>query len=108
MIQRYKNRYVLVESSSPLVHTDGHAVQEIMGLITSEVGNVGFLEASPRIVHWPSDSTFILRVNRGHEREIILALSFIKSIGGKMHGFYTIKTSGTIRSLLDFCKKSYA
>ena len=108
MIQRYKNRYVLVESSFQSGMSDRHAESEIIGAMAAEMGNTGFLEANPKIVHRPSEYTFIMRINRGYERKAVLALSFVRSVGGKKAALYTIKTSGTIRSLIDFCRKAYA
>ncbi len=108
MIQRYKNRYVLVESSMPINTADRAAESEIMRSIESEMGRIGHLQANPRIVHQVNDSVFIVRTNRGYERHAVLALAFIKSFGGRGAGFYTIRISGTIRSLMDFCRKTYA
>jgi RNase P/RNase MRP subunit POP5 len=46
-------------------------------------------------------------MNRGCEREVMLALSFLKNIGGSRIGFYTVRTSGTIRSLKEIYKTLY-
>ena len=103
MITKPKNRYVLVESSAPLDTADRTVAERILDALAFEIGALGYVKANPKIVHRASDRLFVLRVNRGHEDNLVLALSFVKRIGDVRVGFYTIKTSGTIRKLaLDF------
>jgi RNase P/RNase MRP subunit POP5 len=105
MITKYKNRYLLIESSeatSPMKNA-----LQISNAIKKEIGEIGYSIASPKIMLQFNESVFIMRVNRGHEGDIILALSFIKKLDGKSIGLYSIKVSGTIRKLLDFCSNAY-
>ena len=53
-----------------------------------------------------TEKQFILRIQRNSEDSTILALSFIKSINGKSTGIYTIKTSGTMKSLKELLIKN--
>ncbi len=99
MITKRKNRYVLVESSTPI---DERHFGEISGKLHSLLGSFGQLDASPRIVAQYSPNLVAIRVNRGFEGDVILALAFVKSVGGSRTGLYTLKTSGTLRSLLDY------
>lgn len=99
MITKPKNRYILVESSVPLEGRGRTYDSAILGGVAAEIGSLGFVKANPRIVRWIGDNRFIIRSNRGTERDIVLALSFIKRINGRDLGFYTIQTSGTIKKL---------
>lgn len=107
MITKYKNRYVLIESSEPINTMDRAVSYALLNSTDKLVGEVGHAELNPKLVFQYNDNVFIMRVNRGYERKAILALSFIKDVGGKKLGLYTIKTSGTIRSLIGYCKRTY-
>lgn len=99
MITRPKNRYLLVESSVPLDTRDRVLAERILGAMAFEMGALGYVSANPKLVYQAGDNCFIIRVNRGYEDGLVLALAFIKKIGEAKVGFYTIKTSGTIRKL---------
>lgn len=107
MITRPKNRYLLVESSALLDTRDHVLAKRILDALVFEIGAVGFVKANPKIVHQVGDTAFILRVNRGYEDGVVLALSFIKEVGNVKVGFYTIKTSGTIRALISYFRRHY-
>lgn len=107
MIARPKNRYLLVESPMPLDTRDHVLAKRILDAITFEIGAIGFVKANPKIVYQAGDRAFILRINRGCEDGVVLALSFIKEIGDVKIGFYTIRTSGTIRALISYFKSHY-
>jgi RNase P/RNase MRP subunit POP5 len=99
MLTRPKNRYVLIEASEPIDTGNKDTAYEIIKALTAELGAIGYVEAMPKIVYQVGDRSFIIRTNRGREGAVILAFSFIKNISGRKIGFYTLKTSGTIRSL---------
>ncbi|MGB9732858.1 MAG: hypothetical protein ACP5P2_00725 [Candidatus Micrarchaeia archaeon] len=95
MIMRRKSRYVLVASSKPFdiskeLGKFEAKLAEIVGII--EMAEMGLLLAKKL-----DDKAFIFRLSRGKERRFILALSFLKLDGVS---FYSILTSGTIKSLL--------
>ena len=98
MIFRAKRRYVLVRSSVPVdaVVSQYKLGESLLGLMGAEE----YANAMPKVVKQIDDSTFILRVSRGSERKLVLALSFIKSLGSARLGFYTLRTSGSIAALL--------
>jgi len=104
MITKQKNRYVLVEASAPIDTSDRAVSSELVEAIIDEIGALEYASAFPKVMSQLGDRSFVLRVNRGHESTIILALSFVKSVQGREMGFYTIKTSGTIRKLVSFFK----
>ena len=69
------------------------------------MGSKEYANANPKIIKTYSDDMFLLRVNRGSEKNVILGSAFIKDQNLKI-GFYTIKTSGTISSISNFVTKS--
>ena len=107
MIMRPKNRYLLVESSAPLDTRDRILAKQILDAVAFEIGAIGYVKSNPKIVYQAGDRAFILRINRGYEDGVVLALSFVKEIGNVGVGFYTIKTSGTILALTSYFKRHY-
>lgn len=108
MIARQKNRYILVEASEAIDLKDPSMSEAVSGAINAEIGAIGYAKAGPRIVRQMGDRSFIIRVSRGHEGGVILALAFIKYVCGRTLGFYTIKTSGSVRKLVDSFSQSGA
>lgn len=107
MITKHKNRYILIEASDPIDTQDGSVSMGIINSTQRQIGELGHIEMHPKIIMQYNERAFIMRVNRGSERKAMLALAFIKEINGKRIGLYTIKTSGTIHSLTEYCKKTY-
>jgi RNase P/RNase MRP subunit POP5 len=106
-ITKHKNRYILIESSEPIDTRDRSTSADVIKAMDRQLGEVGRYELNPKAVFQYNTNVFILRVNRGHERKAILALSFIKELSGKKLGLYTIKISGTRRTLVEYCKTTY-
>jgi RNase P/RNase MRP subunit POP5 len=107
MLIRRKIRYILIEASRELDMRDSLTQGDFENRMALALGELHYADANPKIVRQCNPRTFIIRVNRGHEPKAILALSFIKEINRDPVGFYTIKTSGTIRSLLNACGELY-
>ncbi len=107
MITRNKNRYILIESSEPVDTRDRSTSSTIINSISKHLGEMGRVEINPKPVFQYGPNVFIMRVNRGFERKAVLALSFVKEVNGKRLGLYTIKISGTIKSLVQYCKNTY-
>ncbi len=101
MIARRKMRYLMVEASRSLAINDPRNTDMLKGQLLSFMGELPYFKANPQVASQLSGRVFIMSVNRGSERGVVLALAFIKNIGGTKVGFYTIRTSGTIRSLND-------
>ena len=100
MILKRKLRYVLVLCSGKIdSESEG---REILNGIMVVMGHLTYNMANPKIVAQYSDRAFAIQVNRGFEKELILALAFVKDIGGKKTGFYTLKTSGAIGKLREY------
>lgn len=99
MIFRRKSRYVLVETSRSMNMLDRRNENSLRAETLKFLGEKPYIEANPQVVCQLDEEHFIVRVSRGAERNMVLALSFIKSINSEALGFYTIKISGTIRTL---------
>ena len=97
MIIKRKSRYVLVEASSA-------DTQQLYTRLEAELlrvlGQITYTNASPKVVA-QYGGLFVVRVNRGCERDLVLALSLAR-VGSI--GFRTIKTSGTLKTLAVFAK----
>lgn len=107
MIFRKKLRYILVESCSPVRMKEMQNSESLKSGMLSFLGQLPYFKANPQVIAQFNESVFVLSVNRGHERSAILALSFIKRLGETPVGFYTIRTSGTVRSLRAAFAKMY-
>ena len=98
MITRQKNRYVKIGASENLDFSDKRLLDAFLAALRVEMGGVEYVKANPKIVNY-SNAGFVLRVNRGFEDGVVLALSFVKDIAGKRMGFYTFGISGAIKNL---------
>lgn len=101
MIFRRKLRYILVESSDSARMNDQRNVDELKSQVAGFLGQLPYFKANPQIAAQLDENAFVISVNRGYERDVVLALSFIKELGGRRIGFYTLRTSGTIRRVKD-------
>ncbi|MDE1874154.1 MAG: Rpp14/Pop5 family protein [Candidatus Micrarchaeota archaeon] len=102
MIFRRKLRYVLVEASDDVSMADPRNADALRAGTKAFLGELTYFKANPQITAQLENRFFVIGVNRGYERSVVLALSFIKELDGRRVGFYTLKTSGTIRSLKDY------
>ena len=107
MIFRRKLRYILVETSREVNLSDGRVADNLKAELHRTIGEGVYFRANPHLAAQLREDVFILSVNRNTERDIVLALSFMKTLGGEKIGFYTIKISGTIRSLKEYFSKTY-
>ncbi len=98
MAKRIKNRYLLAQTSVPIDMSLIENQKSLEEKMLKALGTATYSYTMPKIIP-ASQNEFILRVHRNTEEHAILALSFIKEISGKRLGIYTIKTSGTIKSL---------
>jgi RNase P/RNase MRP subunit POP5 len=107
VIFRKKTRYVMVEANDR-VYMNDHEIQEALKeSMKAFLGELPYFKANPQVAAVLSDKIFVLSVNRGFERNVALALSFVKNLSGRRVGFYTIRTSGTIRSIKDAFRSIY-
>ncbi|VVB76993.1 Uncharacterised protein [uncultured archaeon] len=107
MIFKRKLRYVLVEASRSVNLGDEREERDLRSRLHGVMGEAAYFRANPRTAAQLSESVFIISVNRGCEKDLGLALSFVKTLGSESVGFWTIKTSGTVKGLKAQFKKLY-
>ncbi len=107
MILKRKLRYILVETSRDFDAADRRAIGELESALMGFMGEHQYADANFRVATMCGGNTFIASVNRGAERSVLLSLSFVRRLGNRDIGIYTIRTSGTMRKLLSECKKLY-
>ncbi len=90
-----------METSEPVDTRSQATARAIADALSAEMGKTGFLKANPKIVLSVGESSFIIRVNRGSQDDLVLASAFVKNISGRPLSLYTVGVSGTIRKLLD-------
>ncbi len=105
LITKRKIRYLLVESSEPINFEERNVSEELSKNLLLFLGELTNYKANPRINSQIGKNFFLLRVNRGFEREVMAALATIKQSGGRENGFYTLKTSGTAQKLITFYRQ---
>ncbi len=108
MIIRRKSRYILVESSRDLDMSDRQAQSDLTEGISKAIGHIGSANTAPKVMAQTTQRSFILRVSRGTEGDATMALAFVKELGGKETGLYTIRTSGSIKKLKDLTTSLYS
>ncbi len=88
---RVKHRYLLVEATSSVQN------EALLNELLNRIGT-RYYAVNPRILN--VRGSMVIRCSLDGLSELIVALSLIKSIGGKECAFYTIRSSGTIRALM--------
>lgn len=94
-----KRRYILVESASELNPESGSFEHDFLKELLHNIGEVNYHGANPRIIKYMGKNRFVLRCNLQRYRDTIIALTFMKRVGGADTGFYTLNASGTILAL---------
>ncbi len=107
LIARRKSRYLLVESSKDVDFSFREEQKGLAEGIAKVIGEFGYMNSSPKVMRQINSKVFVIRASRGAEGHITLALSFIKQLNGRQVGFYTIRSSGSIRKLEEVAKKLY-
>ena len=107
MIVRRKSRYQLVETSKDVYLESNDGQRGLAEGIARVIGEFGYMNANPKVMRQLNGRVFIMRTHRGDEDHVVLALSFIKQLSGMPIGFYTIRSSGSIRKLENVAKGLY-
>ena len=108
MIKRIKHRYLLIEASEPIDMGQRDSQAALENALLRQLGELKFYEANPKVALQLSENVFVLKTNRNYDRNVVLATAFIKKLASREMGLYTIKTSGTIRSLKATFRSLYA
>lgn len=108
---RDKSRYILVESSEDIEKfgiklNDENASKNFSRVINKyllfELGDINYTYANPKVAAILNNKFFIIKSLLKGTPNLIIALAFIKQINDVNTAFYTIKTSGTIRTLKEY------
>ena len=97
---RDKRRYLTVMSSRPIFDEERKGFEaQFYSALMAQLGESEYFKANPKIIKFIGRDRFVLRVSLERYGESIVAITFVKSLGGKPIGFYTMKSSGTIKAL---------
>ncbi len=91
-MMRTKHRYILVESAS-------YARREALQSELLRVIGTDYHIVNPKILD--IRGKMVIRCSLAGMGKLTTALALIKSLDGKENAFYTIKSSGTIRALME-------
>lgn len=99
-MMRDKRRYIFVVSSRTIAEPDQKRFEaELYSAMMTQLGEAEYFKANPKVVKFKGRDHFVLKVMHDRYEESIVALTFIKSIGSKPIGLYTVKSSGTIKAV---------
>ena len=102
MIFRRKLRYVLIEATAEVEFASRKSEDDLKEKLRKFMGEADYSKANPHLIAQLGKNCFVISVNRGSERSLVLATSFVKELGGREIGLYTLKISGTVRSLKEY------
>jgi RNase P/RNase MRP subunit POP5 len=99
-MMREKRRYILVESTLEISESTQREFEvELFKELLHNIGEATYFKAHPKIMKFVSGNRFVLKCTLAKYKEVVVALTFIKRLGGKEIGFYTLNASGTILAL---------
>ena len=99
-MMREKRRYLLVESTMEVAESARREFElELCKELLHNIGEIAYFRANPKIMKFIGGNKFVLKCNLVKYKETVLALTFIKRIGGREIGLYTLNASGTILAL---------
>ena len=98
-MMKRRQRHILVRMSMGFAIGEEKNWYALRAALLQFLGERTYSEARPKITRIVGPDEFIITCNRGTEQELVLALSFVKQVGGERIGFYTLKTSGTMKGL---------
>ena len=99
-MMRDKRRYLLVASSRPIKGPEPRLFEiPFYNALMTQLGEAEYFKANPKVIKFIGNDRFILRVSLERYEQSIVAVTLVKSLVGKPIGFYTLKSSGTIKAL---------
>lgn len=100
-MMRIKHRLILVESTIPVDEENRRRFEtQIYAELLKQLGEINYHLSNPKILEFVGSNRFIIRCSLDGYRELIVGLSMIKSLNRNEIGLFTIKSSGTVRSLM--------
>lgn len=99
---RDKQRYLLVETNFRISEDE----RELAGSLGRElircIGEASYHKVNPKLMKILGSNRFIMKSSLEGMSQLILAFSLVKRMNNADAAFYTLKTSGTIRTLLQY------
>jgi RNase P/RNase MRP subunit POP5 len=92
---KVKHRYILVEASEELNESFKDDIRKELILC---IGSIDYHLVNPRLIGFDGKE-FIIKCSLEGFGKLVVALSMIKNLNNRDISFYTLKTSGTIKSL---------
>ncbi len=97
---RDKRRYLAIMSSRPIFEAERRAFEaQLYAALMAQLGEAEYFRANPKVMKFVGTDRFLLRVSLERYEESIVAVTLVKSMGGRPIGLYTMKASGTIKAL---------
>lgn len=97
---REKQRYLLVETSAPMDGDERALSDRLEKELIRCIGEMNYHKVNPKLMKILGNNRFIMKASLEGIGQLILAFSLIKRIDGTEAAFYTLRTSGTIKTLL--------
>ena len=99
-MMREKRRYILVESTLEVPESARREFElELFKELLHNIGETSYFRANPKVMKYMDNKRFVLKCSLAKYKDVVVGLTFIKRIGGRDAGFYTLKASGTILAL---------
>lgn len=99
-MMRDKRRYLTIMQSRPVLEAERPSFEaSLYSALLTQLGEAEYFKANPKIMKFLDSDRFMLRVSLDRYEQAIVAVTFVKSIGGRPIGLYTLKASGTIKAL---------
>ncbi len=99
---RDKQRYVLVEANFEVKGDERSFGDEMNRELVRCLGEMNYHEVNPKTMKITGKNRFIMKSSLDGTGRLILALALIKRFNNSDAAFYTLKTSGTIKTLLQY------
>ncbi len=97
-MKRDKHRYLLIETSLD-IRNENLFEQNLYKCMIDIVGQIHYHRINPKIIEIIDKRHFIIRVGLLGLNEAILSFSMIKRLNEEKIGFYTLRSSGTLKAL---------
>ncbi len=94
---KQKYRYLLIESSLEI--EDRHRFTSRLFNELINIIGLNYYKVNPKIVSFIDQNKFIIKGSNSNINFLILAFTFIKELDNNPIYFYTLKSSGTIKSI---------
>jgi len=97
---RDKRRYILVESTVDVAEPARKQFEhDLFKELLHNIGETGYFKANPKVMKYIGSNRFILKCSLVKYKEMVVALTFTKKVGGQNLALYTLNASGTIKAV---------